>query len=476
MKQRSKKLLSRNIFFPIEIIKRELDYKMLLACLVLEENQEAIIAQHDRIEKIMLKSNSGVYIGKNVMKNQRVLKANNDEYSIFHKVKKNNISIVFLDEEGGVYAGDHNRIKEVLDERLDVNILHSDDLVCTWGDFQSEHYNKRLKTNNNCRVRSTGHIKFEFTKSKYFGLYKEKSDEYIMKYGSYILIDTHFSYANNAYGIADTFTIRHGYGPTIGEKLKLTKYWADEQIKIAYFVTLAKKISAKFPELNIIFRPHPAEDFNYYKSIFDGIDNILVKNEGEVVPWILGAKCLIHDHCTTSVEAHMMNVPVINYVVNDSQDHYSYLTKMVGTKCASENEVLKCIKDILVDNEKYKGINYFGENELSLLSNLRKRNPNDLVTLIKDAIKLKSSIKESKLSNSQLKVMESLYSLFLFIKKPIRKLFFKEKQKSYEADLVAFNGFNKEEIDLKLKKISKILDKKFNFKFLSERVFIIEKK
>ena len=32
------------------------------------------------------------------------------------------------------------------------------------------------------------------------------------------------------------------------------------------------------------------------------------------------------------------------------------------------------------------------------------------------------------------------------------------------------------EIDLKLKKISKILDKKFKLKFLSERVFIIEKK
>ena len=33
----------------------------------------------------------------------------------------------------------------------------------------------------------------------------------------------------------------------------------------------------------------------------------------------------------------------------------------------------------------------------------------------------------------------------------------------------------KEEMDLKLKKISKILDKKFKLKFLSERVFIIEK-
>ena len=466
-------MLSRNIFFPIEIIKRELDYKMLLACLVLEKNQEAIIAQHDRIEEIMLKSNNGVYIGKNVMNKPD---KHNDKYSIYNKVKKNNFSIVHLDEEGGIYPGDHNRIKEILDERLDVNILHSDDLVCTWGDFQSEHYNNKLKLNDKLRILTTGHIKFEFTKSKYFGLYKEKSDEYLMKYGPYILIDTHFSLANNAYGISDTFTIRNGYGPTIKEKLKLTKYWADHQIKIAYFVTLAKKISVKFPELNIIFRPHPMEDFNYYNSIFSKIDNVFVENEGEVVPWILGAKCLIHDHCTTSVEAHMMNVPVINYVVNNSQDHDSYLTKMVGTKCASENEVLNCIKNIIIDDENFKGINHFEENELSLLSNLRKRNPNDLVTLIKDVVKLKSSLKESKLSNFQLKVMESLYSLFLFIKKPIRKLFFKEKQKSHEADLVAFNGFNEAEISLKLKKISKILDKKFKLKFLSERVFIIEKK
>ena len=48
--------------------------------------------------------------------------------------------------------------------------------------------------------------KFELTKSKYFGFYKEKSDEYVMKYGSYILIDTHFSYANNLWNF-DTFQL-----------------------------------------------------------------------------------------------------------------------------------------------------------------------------------------------------------------------------------------------------------------------------
>ena len=35
---------------------------------------------------------------------------------------------------------------------------------------------------------------------------------------------------------------------------------------------------------------------------------------------------------------------------------------------------INVLKNILIDNEKFKGINHFGENELSLLSNLRKQN------------------------------------------------------------------------------------------------------
>ena len=93
---------------------------MFLACSVLEKNQQAIVAQHDRVEKIMLKSNNGVYLGKNVMNKPD---KHNDKYSIYNKIKKNNFSVIHLDEEGGIYAGGHDRIKEVLDERLDVNVF-----------------------------------------------------------------------------------------------------------------------------------------------------------------------------------------------------------------------------------------------------------------------------------------------------------------------------------------------------------------
>ena len=63
---------------------------------MLEKNQEAIIAQHDRAEKIMMKSKNGVYLGKNIMNKPDKY---NDRYSIYNKIKKNNFSIIHLDEE-----------------------------------------------------------------------------------------------------------------------------------------------------------------------------------------------------------------------------------------------------------------------------------------------------------------------------------------------------------------------------------------
>ena len=78
----------------------------------------------------------------------------NNKYAIYNKIKKNKFSVIHLDEEGGIYAGEDQRIRDVLDERLDVNVLNSDDLVCTWGNFQCKHYKTRLinyfKYDNQC--------------------------------------------------------------------------------------------------------------------------------------------------------------------------------------------------------------------------------------------------------------------------------------------------------------------------------------
>ena len=142
-------------------MKRELDYKIILSCLLLENEQSAVIAQHDYLEKIMLKSFNGVYIGKNVMTKPDIY---NNPYEVYEKIKINNISVIHLDEEGGIHAGNDDQIKETLDVRIDAKALDSDDYLFIWGEFQSKHYISKLHKNSGPKIINTDFVKFDFTK------------------------------------------------------------------------------------------------------------------------------------------------------------------------------------------------------------------------------------------------------------------------------------------------------------------------
>jgi hypothetical protein len=64
----------------------------------------------------------------------------------------------------------------------------------------------------------------------------------------------------------------------------------------------------------VIVRPHPSkEDHNFYEAHFSSSDSIVVETSGDVRPWILGSHVVIHNSCTSGVEAALMNQPVIAY-------------------------------------------------------------------------------------------------------------------------------------------------------------------
>jgi hypothetical protein len=64
----------------------------------------------------------------------------------------------------------------------------------------------------------------------------------------------------------------------------------------------------------VIVRLHPnKEDYNFYEAHFSSSDSIVVETSGDVRPWILGSHVVIHNSCTSGVEAALMNQPVIAY-------------------------------------------------------------------------------------------------------------------------------------------------------------------
>lgn len=78
-----------------------------------------------------------------------------------------------------------------------------------------------------------------------------------------------------------------------------------------------------------------------------------VTNEGNVVPWILAAQALIHNGCTTGVEAYVMKVPAITYraSTNETYDFGFYrLPNTVSQPCFNFDELQATLRQMLNDD------------------------------------------------------------------------------------------------------------------------------
>ena len=105
-----------------------------------------------------------------------------------------------------------------------------------------------------------------------------------------------------------------------------------------------------FPDYTIVVRPHPTESQQVYHDIAAQCERVKVTNAGNVVPWLLAAKALIHNSCTTGVEAHIMRTPAITYraSINETYDFGFYrLPNLISHPCFNLEELETALKDIL---------------------------------------------------------------------------------------------------------------------------------
>jgi hypothetical protein len=69
-----------------------------------------------------------------------------------------------------------------------------------------------------------------------------------------------------------------------------------------------------------------------------------------VVPWLLATRALVHNGCTTGVEAYVLRVPAVSYraTVNDTYDYGFYrLPNLVSHQCFTFEELCATLRKIL---------------------------------------------------------------------------------------------------------------------------------
>ena len=406
------------ILLPLEAYSREFDSKLLLATKLSESGYRVIMADHVHIRYMTYLFSRGVYIGKNmhlypppygrVVRNIFGKKILDTWY--FDLLKRRNYSTIYLEEEGGYFSNKANGLYEdSIKAQFSTEKMNEDDYVATWGQEQATILKKNALFENN--IQNTGHPRFDLYKKKYSNFYKNNSDILKNTHGSFVLINTNYSHANHHKGLGGIFTKSSIYDPDDrGVILNYSNKWDEQMKRYSSMVSLIFVLAVKFPEKVFIIRPHPAESENTYNYIFKDMANVVITKEDSVGSWLYACECLIHDGCTTGLEAALLEKKIINYNPVPLKYNNNELLSTFGPKATSSDEVVKMLVNIFNGQTNDQNYNNSLENISGILSNANLKSKNDSCESI---VKILENIGQTKTKKGLLNYNIAIYISFL---------------------------------------------------------------
>ncbi|MGH8453543.1 MAG: surface carbohydrate biosynthesis protein, partial [Nevskiales bacterium] len=306
-----------NILFPIETINRELDFRLFLAAMFVNPSRRIYIGNMHRINRMIAGLEGGLYLGKHIFYRQP------DVLRYYQRLKDNGFAYVYLQEEGAIFPGGEVQWRQELDRQAGIDFvwLRPEDWLCHWGNFQDDYYREKWPALAD-KMRATGHPRFDVYKSRYRDYYRAEAEQLRKRYGRFLLVNTNQSRGNNSRGIPGAFQSSLGYlSDDASKHMRSVRLWAKSMTVIAGMVALIHRLHIEYPQLPIVVRPHPSESIAFYQQAFHGIDNIHVVYEGPVGPWIIASEALLHDGCTTALEAYFSGKTVINIRATDDPEY-----------------------------------------------------------------------------------------------------------------------------------------------------------
>ena len=331
----------RLLFFPVETVVRELDFRLILAALCARAGWQILIGDHEHLFSLSLRIRNVVQVLKNVTGGKNPWK--------YDRYKALGHRIIQLDEEGGVYEGDKDQWKSVLDKRLDVRALDKDDHVCTWGTFQAEHY-RSLNPACADNIHATGHPRLDLGKKRFREIFQEEAAALRARHGDFLLINTNLV-SNNVSG--PDILLRHfNIKPedTETRTYRIEQYAYDSR-RYASFIELINHLSNTFPSKRIVVRPHPSENIRAYQTLLRYIPRTVITREGSLHAWLLAAQVLIHSGCTTAIEGHLCGTPIVNFQPVKDDRFTIRLPNLIGDSHPTPNAVASAVHSLLNSNQ-----------------------------------------------------------------------------------------------------------------------------
>jgi surface carbohydrate biosynthesis protein len=333
-----------SIIIPVENQVRELDPKLLLACIAVRRGFAVIIGSHREVDFRITSFPRSLYLNKSMT--ERNLK-------MFRIMEKMGHEILTWDEEALV----HLPAETYYSRRLSPTAIRYNSHLFAWGEDNAELWRRYPHIPADMPIHVTGNPRSDMLRPELRSFYETEADEIKQQHGNFILVNTNFNHVNAFFPAQNLFrpVKNPGETPQFGKAaVGMSREYAEglrdhKQAIFEAFKELIPILDRTYPDHTIIVRPHPTENQQVYQDIAGKCLRVKVTNEGNVVPWLMATDVVIHNGCTTGVEAYMMDVPAISYraQIDDTYDMGFYrLPNLVSHQCYDVDHLQETLSKI----------------------------------------------------------------------------------------------------------------------------------
>jgi surface carbohydrate biosynthesis protein len=333
------------LLIPVENQVRELDPKLLLACIAARRGFSTVIGSHRELDLRITSFPRSLYLCKSfTVRNVKM----------FRIMAKIGHEILSWDEEALVHLPPEIYFSRRLSPRTMQYISH----LFAWGEDNAELWRQYPEFPPGLPIHVTGNPRNDLLRPEIRAFYDNEVKSLREAHGDFILINTNFNHVNAFFPAQNLFqpVKSPGEEPRFGKAGRgMTREYAEglrdhKQAIFEEFQRLIPELERAFPHCTIIVRPHPTERQEIYNEIAARCQRVRVTNEGNIVPWLMATKAVIHNGCTTGVEAYVMSVPAISYraKINEQYDLGFYrLPNLLSHQCFTLEELRETLGKIL---------------------------------------------------------------------------------------------------------------------------------
>jgi surface carbohydrate biosynthesis protein len=286
----------RSLVVPIETANRELDAKLLLACVAAERGFRVYLGSKREVDMWASRFPRSIYLQK------AVTKASLRMYEILESLGH---WIVSNDEEGLIYFSR----QEYWKNQVHPETLRRARALLAWGPENAEAWRSH-PAYHGIPIEVCGNPRIDLLRPELADYFENEVREIRERLGKFALVNTNFTYVNH---FIPRFNIVSGAGAESEGDDFLVGAARHGAILFRAFTEMVPALARACPQRTIVVRPHPSENQEPWHELAAGLSNVHVTSKGGIVAWLHAADVVVHNGCTTALEAYVMGTPAIAY-------------------------------------------------------------------------------------------------------------------------------------------------------------------